>query len=266
MTQVYGDLGQLEITNENGIFTIEIGGLDGPTHAALGKVFRIAHESDANVVVVTGKDRTFLNPKMYDQEWLHSHAGNIERSLLTLKETDDLNRDLIACEKVTIAKVYAPGAHSLGAAIALGCDFVVAADDATFSDPHMAKWGSPPGDGGSVVWPLRIGLGRAREFLLLDRVCTAKEGVEMGLIDRAVPADQVEAEVDTMVQKLLSYNQFSLRSAKKWLNNYVLHAQMMVGTGALFAEGMAGRVQSAQNITQNFDEYGKELKERNYGA
>lgn len=263
---MYDDFGQLDITNENGVFTIEVGGLDGPTHAGLSKIFRVANDSDADVVVITGKNRTFLNPTMYDQEWLHSHAGNIQQSLLTFKETDDTIRDLIACEKPTIAKVYAPGAHSLGGSIALGCDFVVAADDATFSDPHMSKWNSPPGDGGTLVWPMRIGLGRAKEFLMLDRECTAQEALDIGLITRAVPADQVEAEVDSIVQKLLSYNQFSVRATKKWLNNYMQHAQMLAGTGSLFAEGMAGHVQSKSKVTQTFDEYGKELKERGFGG
>lgn len=101
---------------------------------------------------------------------------------------------------------------------------------------------------------------------MLDRTCTAQEAVEMGLINRAVPADEVDGEVDGIVEKLLSYNQFSLRATKKWLNNYMQHAQMLAGTGSLFAEGMAGHVQSKSQVTETFDEYGKKLKDEGFHA
>ena len=94
---------------------------------------------------------------------LHGHAPDF-------REAEDILRDQINCDKPTIAKVYAPGAHSMGASIALACDFVYASDDATFSDPHLSGFGVPPGDGGALLWPARIGLSRAREFLMTDRL------------------------------------------------------------------------------------------------
>lgn len=142
------------------------------------------------------------------------------------------------CEKPMVAKVWAPGAHSLGASLALACDFVYAADDATFSDPHLSGFAVPPGDGGALLWPARIGLTRAREFLLTDRVATADEAVEIGLINKSVPAESLDAEVDALVAKLKSYDTFALKMSKKWLNQYVLQDLNTVGLGMLTAEGM----------------------------
>src|SRR5690348_9982199 len=68
------NLGNITTTLENGVFTIEIGRLDGPTHAGLAKVFRIAHESPADVVVVTGQNRSFLNPTNYDLDFVKSQT------------------------------------------------------------------------------------------------------------------------------------------------------------------------------------------------
>ena len=119
----------------------------------------------------------------------------------------------MGCEKPTIAKVFAPGAHSLGASVALACDFVYAADDATFCDPHLSGFAVPPGDGGALLWPSRIGLTRAREFLMTDKVCTAQEAVDIGLINRAVPADELDGEVAALVEKLLSFDPFALHQA-----------------------------------------------------
>ena len=232
------EYGQIEITIENGVFTIDIGGLDADTHRGIARSFRAAHDSDeVRVVVVTGKNRSFLNPSMYDVEWVKASAepSNMRRMF---KEAEDIIRNSIGVEMPTIAKVFAPGAHSLGASVALACDFVYAADDATFSDPHLSGFAVPPGDGGVLLWPARIGLTRAREFLLTDKSCTAQEAVDIGLINKAVPADELDAEVDALVKKLLSYDPFALSMTKKWLNQYVQRDLNTVGLGALAAEGI----------------------------
>jgi len=255
---VASGFGNIDISDENGVYTIEIGRLDDATHEGLARVFRAAHESSADVVVVTGKDRSFLNPMNYDIEWV-KHLAIYDDMLKIFKEAEDIVRDIINCEKPTIAKVYAPGAHSLGASIALACDFVVAADDATFSDPHLSGFGVVPGDGGSLVWPTRIGLSRAREFLMLDRIATAQEALDMGLINRSVPADRLDAEVDGMVAKLRSYDQVGVRFSKKWLNQYMRHSMNITGMGSLFAEGM---VFSHADFAKKVDEYAKLLQEQ----
>lgn len=232
------EYGLIDVTLENGVFTIEIGGLDGDTHRGISRAFRAAHDSEeARVVVVTGKDRSFLNPDMYDVEWV---AASAEPSTLRglLKEAEDIIRDSIGCEKPTIAKVFAPGAHSLGASVALACDFVYAADDATFSDPHLSGFGVVPGDGGALLWPARIGLTRAREFLMTDKSCTAQEAVDISLINKSVPADELDGEVDALIAKLMSFDPFALNLTKKWLNQYVQRDLNTVGLGALAAEGI----------------------------
>ncbi|MCT2107438.1 enoyl-CoA hydratase [Dietzia sp. HMSC21D01] len=245
------NLGNITTAEKDGVFTIEVGRLDDATHEGLAKVFRLAHESDADVVVLTGKDRSFLNPMNYDIEWV-KHLAIYKDMLKIFKEAEDIVRDIVNCEKPTIAKVYAPGAHSLGASLALACDFVVAADDASFSDPHLSGFGVVPGDGGSLVWPTRIGLGRAREFLMLDKVASAQEALEIGLINRAVPADDVDAEVDKIIAKLQSYDQVGVKFTKRWLNQYMRQNMNIAGMGSLYAEGM---VFSHDEFAKKVDEY-----------
>lgn len=252
------NLGNIDIREENGVLTIEVGRLDDATHEGLAKVFRLAHESSADVVVLTGKDRSFLNPMNYDVEWV-KHLAVYKDMLKIFKEAEDIIRDIINCEKPTIAKVFAPGAHSLGASIALACDFVVAAEDASFSDPHLSGFGVVPGDGGSLVWPTRIGLGRAREFLMLDRVATAKEALDIGLINRCVHFDQVDAEVDKMVTKLQSYDKVGTKFTKRWLNQYMRHAMNVSGMGSLYAEGM---VFSHEDFAKKVEAYAASLQQQ----
>ncbi len=253
--------GQIDVSIKDDVFTIEIGGMDGATHNGLARVFRDAHESDAKVVVVTGKNRTFLSPDKYDFNWVQAAAA-YGPMLQMFKEGEAIIRDSISIEKPMVAKVWAPSAHSLGASIALACDFVYAAEDATFSDPHLSGFGVPPGDGGALLWPARIGLTRAREFLLTDRVATAKEAVEIGLINKAVPADRLDAEVDALVAKLKSYDPFALKLSKQWLNQYVQHAMNTVGFGALAAEGML----LAGGALGKAGAYGDSIRDGDFGA
>ena len=253
--------GQIDVSIVDDVFTIEIGGLDAATHNGLSRVFRDAHDSDAKVVVVTDKNRTFLSPDKYDFNYVMSAAEH-GPMLQMFKEGEAIIRDSISIEKPMVAKVYAPGAHSLGASIALACDFIYAADDATFSDPHVSGFAVPPGDGGALLWPARIGLTRAREFLLTDRVATAHEAVEIGLINKAVPADRLDAEVDALVAKLKSYDSFALKMSKKWLNQYVQHSMNTVGLGMLTAEGML----LAGGALSKVGDYGESIRDGNFAG
>lgn len=252
------NFGQIDVSIKNHVFLIEIGGLDGPTHAGLARVFRAAHESDARVVVVTGKNKTFLSPDKYEWEWVKK-LTNYSHMLGVLKEGEDIIRDQLNCEKPIVAKVHAPGAHSLGASIALASDFIIASEDATFSDPHCAGFGVPPGDGGALLWPIRIGLGRAKEFLMTNKSCTAKEAVDIGLINRAVPADRLDAEVDQFVKQLLAQPQLGLRMTKKWLNQYHQQHMNVVGAGTLAAEGM---VLASEEFEQSVVALGKHIEQQ----
>ena len=229
------EYGQIDVTLEDDVFTIEIGGVDAATHNGMARVFRDAHHSDAKIVVVTGRGQKFLSPADIDPDWMATlHGYGVLENLM--REAEDILRYSIMIDKPMIAKVYAPGAHQHGASLALACDFIYAADDATFSDPHVSGFGLPAGDGGTVLWPARIGMTRAREFLMLDRVATAAEAVGMGLINKAVPAEALDAEVDTLIEKLKSYDYSSLRYTKKCLNQYLQQDLLTVGYSTLHAE------------------------------
>ncbi|MFB9858732.1 enoyl-CoA hydratase/isomerase family protein [Paenarthrobacter aurescens] len=235
------DYGDINFTIEDDVLTIEIGTIDGATHEGLARVFRDAHHSEAKIVVVTGKDRRFLSSDNFDFEWI-STLDSYDKLEQLNREAEDILRYSILIEKPMIAKVYAPGAHGIGASIALACDFVYASSDATFSDNHLWGMGLPPGDGGSVLWPSRIGLSRAREFLMTDRVANAVEAVDMGLINKAVATEDLDVEVDQLVEKLKSYDYSALRMTKKSLNQYLQHTLLTVGlsTSSAQAKRMVG--------------------------
>jgi enoyl-CoA hydratase len=230
-----GDYGDINVTVEDDVLTIELGTIDGPTHEGLARVLRDAHHSDAKIVVLTGQGRRFMTGENYDLAWMQT-LGTYGKLAQLGREAEDILRYSIMIEKPMVAKVFAPGAHGLGASLALACDFVYASVDATFKDDHLSGMGLPPGDGGTVLWPARIGITKAREFLMTDRVASAAEAAEIGLINKAVPTEQLDAEVDALVEKLKSYDYKALRMTKKSLNQYLQHNLLTVGLSTSYAQ------------------------------
>lgn len=247
------DLGQIDTRLEEDVFVIEIGGIDGPTHTGLTKVFHRAYEADARVVVVTGQDETFLGPDEFDTDFLQKYDDH-EFWANVIREAEEIIESQLNVEKPMIAKVYSPGAHSLGASLALACDLVIASEEATFSDPHCPGFAVPPGDGGALLWPARVGLGRAKEILLTGREVPAEEAVDIGLINRAVPEDELDDEVNELVDQLASMSQPGVRATKRCLNEYLYHYMDIVGRSSLYSEGFIGAGPGLDEAREALDE------------
>jgi len=116
---------------------------------------------------------------------------------------------------ITIASVQG---HAVGAGfqLALGCDLIIAADDAQFA-MRETSMGIVPDLGGT--WPLvkRIGYSRALEICATGRFVTAKEALEIGLIDRVAPLAQLGAATEQLRLELSSAPIDAVRSLKKLL-------------------------------------------------
>lgn len=81
-------------------------------------------------------------------------------------------------------------AAGLGATLALFSDIVIAAEDARIGDRHV-QMGLVGGDGGVVIWPLLVGMTRAKRYMLTGDYLTGAEAARIGLITEAVPREQV---------------------------------------------------------------------------
>lgn len=184
-------------------------------HEELAEVFAFAAmDEHSDVVVLTGAGAAFsaggdlahiannaANPDLFDSEV--RLAKRIVFAML------DLDKPLV-CR----LNGHAVG---LGATLALLCDVVFAADNARIGDPHVAI-GLVAGDGGAAIWPSRVGLGRAKEYLLTGELLGAKKAEEIGLVNHCVPAGELDAAVDAFCERLLSGSRNAIRWTKVLLN------------------------------------------------
>jgi enoyl-CoA hydratase len=116
--------------------------------------------------------------------------------------------------KPTIAMVH--GACIAGALmLAWVCDLIIAGDDAFFADPVL-KMGIPGVE--YFAHPFVMSPRKAKEFLFLGEKIGAQQALEIGMINRVVPAASLEAETLAVANKIAQMPRFGLSLAKKAIN------------------------------------------------
>jgi enoyl-CoA hydratase len=97
-----------------------------------------------------------------------------------------------------------------GLELALWCDLRVADETAIFG-VFCRRWGVPLIDGGTVRLPRLIGVSRAMDLVLTGRAVAAAEALEMGLVNRVVPAGQSLTAAQELALELARFPQACLR-------------------------------------------------------
>jgi crotonobetainyl-CoA hydratase len=185
--------------------------VDLETESELQRIWsELEHNRDVRVVVLTGEgERAFCvgadlkNPSMTGLEyWAAPRPGGFGG--ITLRET--LNVPVIAR-----VNGYALGG---GFEMVLGCDLVVACEEASFGLPE-ALVGRMPLDGGMTLLQRQIPYRQAMAMLLTGRRVSAREALDMGLVNEVVPRAELDAAVERWVAALLACAPLSLQAIKQ---------------------------------------------------
>jgi len=187
----------------------ELNTVDERLHHELTALFAaLRDERDARAVVLTGRGRAFSAGGDFD--WF-PELRDVERLDALRHDARQLITDLLDVELPIVAAVNGP-AIGLGASIALLCDVILMADDATLADPHV-RVGIVAGDGGAVIWPLAVGPARAKQYLLTGDPLTAHEAERIGLVNRVVPREQLLEEALRLAQSILKNGPLAVAAA-----------------------------------------------------
>ncbi len=153
-----------------------------PPHQELGHCFAdIANDSENKVIIFTGSGETFIHKEDLGGGGVDARAWSEH----VLPDAKRLLMNLLEIQAPMIAAVNGPA--TVHAELALLCDIVLAADHATFQDaPHYPS-GLVPGDGVHVVWPMLLGLNRGRYFLMTGQTLSAREALELGVVNEVMP-------------------------------------------------------------------------------
>jgi len=159
------------------------------------------------------------------------------------------------CPKPVIARLHGY-AFGVGLELALACDFRIASDDLQLALPEV-RLGMIPGSGGTQRLARLIGLGRAKDVIMRGRRIQAGEALALGLVTEVVPAAELDAAVQRLVDELAELSPLALATAKRVLN-HVYDAPLHVG---LELEGYAyGMLRSSHDFREGVEAFGEKRK------
>lgn len=168
--------------------------------------------SVAACLVLTGEGAGFCSGAdlkerkgMSDDTWRRQHAV-----------VEQLMRALMDCPIPIIAAVNG-AAYAGGMELALGCDFVYAAQSARFALTEVTL-GIMPGAAGTQNLPRAVGVRRAKEIILTGTPFTAEQALSWGMVNKVCPDGELMTEVKATAQRIAANAPVSVRQAKKALD------------------------------------------------
>ncbi len=217
---------------------------EGP-HRELPHLFTdIGDDPDNLVVIITGTGDSFIGHHSgpYSALWLKPPPNTTKKwskQLLWDKlywEGKRLLTNLLDIEVPIICAVN--GQARVHSEVALLCDIVLAREDTVFQDNHFPG-GLPPGDGVHVIYPLLLGLNRARYFFLTGQEISAQEALNLGLVNEVLRGDLLLPRAWELAEQLAQQPILNLRYTKIALTLQLKrHHHEMLGYG-LQLEGLA---------------------------
>jgi enoyl-CoA hydratase/carnithine racemase len=208
-----GEFVRLEVVD--GVGTIRI---DRPKMNALDRqvqeeIRAVAEEAterdDVRAVVIYGGERVFAAGADIKEMADMSYGDMVKRS-------GALQSSFSAVARIPKPVVAAVTGYALGGGceLALCADIRIAADDATLGQPEILL-GIIPGAGGTQRLTRLVGPSKAKDLIFTGRFVKAAEALEIGLVDRLVPAAEVYTEAVAWAEQFTGAAALALRAAKE---------------------------------------------------
>jgi len=195
-------------------------------YQAMADALRAAEQDNAvRAIILTGQPGIFTAGN--DLEDFMKNAASIANPG-AVPPVYQFMRALNECGKPVIAAVSG-AAVGIGTTLLLHCDLVYLADNAKLSMP-FSQLGLCPEFASSMMLPRMAGYQRAAEKLLLGENFSAEEAMQLGFVNKVLPADELLAHARAVADKLVALPAKSVRVTK-----------------ALMRQGQAAQVQDVMN-------------------
>ena len=203
-------------------------------------VQKAAEDQAVRCVVLTGNGRAFCVGQDLKEHIQLLESGTSDELFTTVPEHyNPIVTAIATMPKPVIAAVNGVAAGA-GASLAFACDFRILADTAGFNLAFTAIALSCD-TGSSWTLPRLVGRAKALELLYFPRTVKADESLELGLATKVVPGDELQAEVNTLAQRLATGPTVAYGAVRRSLTHSSGHdlesslafeAEMMALTGA----------------------------------
>ncbi|HJP52055.1 MAG TPA: enoyl-CoA hydratase-related protein [Pseudomonadales bacterium] len=251
------DYETIQITKEDGIAVLtlnrpeRLNAVNSTMHSELAGIFsEIDSDPDVRVAVLTGAGRGFCSGGDFGP----GRNANAERDsgLTMMQEARRIVDSMLDMEKPIIAAVNG-AAVGLGATIALFCDVVIAARNARFGDTHV-KMGITAGDGGAVIWPLLVGVNRAKQLLMTGDLISAEKAGELGLVSEVTDEGEALNEAMLLARRLADGPPYAIQSTKISVNKLIKSLSNLVLPLSLALEEVSMTKEDHREAVKAFQE------------
>jgi enoyl-CoA hydratase/carnithine racemase len=212
--------------------------VDDRMHSELTEVFRALRRDPAvEAVVLTGAGGAFCvgGDRSPDRRF-ETFTG-----LTPIEEALEIVDGLLDLDRPVIAAVNGD-ALGLGAILASMADASFVARSARIGDQHV-RGGVTAGNGSTAIWPLLIGVNRAKRLLMGAELLSAQEAAEIGLVSEVVEDGDAVARATEVAREWAALPAYALRTTKRALNAHLKLAvqQVMPLALALEEQSLAAR-------------------------
>ena len=167
-------------------------------------------DSEIGAMILTGDDKAFAaGADIKEMEGKTQIDMLMSRSLVDRFDIESISKPVIAA-----VSGYALGG---GCEVAMSCDMIVASETAVFGQPEI-NLGIIPGAGGTQRLTRSVGKALAMEIMLTDRVLSAGEALDYGLVNRVAPLDEYMDVAIGIGQKVARRSQVAIRLTKEAIN------------------------------------------------
>lgn len=171
-------------------------------------VSEIEANGQISTLIITGEGRSFVaGADIGEQSVLDLEGGRKwgQRGSALMRRI----------EKLEIPTIAAVNGFALGGGceLALSCDIIIAGEKAKFGQPEVGL-GITPGFSGTQRLPRRVGIGKAKELIFTGRMIGAAEALEIGLVNKVVPQEDLMGEAVAMAESIAKNAPLAVKYSK----------------------------------------------------
>ncbi|VAV97017.1 Enoyl-CoA hydratase [hydrothermal vent metagenome] len=195
--------------------------LDAVGHKEIAYVWRdIAELDDVRAVLLRGDGKAFSAGGSFDM--IEDMMGDAEATARMFEEARALVTNLVEFPKPIVSAIHGP-AVGAGLVAALLADIPIAARSARILDGHV-KLGVTAGDHAAMVWPLLVGMAKAKYYLLTNEPLSGEEAERIGLVAKVVDDDELYDTALGIARSLADGPGWATRWTKLALNEWYRQA------------------------------------------
>jgi enoyl-CoA hydratase len=226
------------------------------------------NDTRVHAVIIRGAGRAFSagyditpvsmrRPEPEGQHYtaVYRGAATLEDDSWQLEQSQQLRMAIFDMHKPVVAQVHGYCLAG-GTDLALLCDIVIAAEDATIGFPPVRAMGAPP----HHMWTYHVGPQWAKRLLLTGDTVTGAEAAQIGLVLKAVPPHLLESEVEGLVDRMAMIDT-DLLSANKRIVNIALELM-----GARTVQRMAAEIDARAHRAPAAREFNQIAREQGLKA